>query len=236
MKVCKIKVLLCEPDLMWAEQMISQLAQYGMTVRVVREIEELWSFSEDVQGILVNRQELDSMLFWGEGNGRKGKSAAHSYQALHSLCEQGKKVVLILPDRDDEAEYACLRAGAAECIHKKQPFPLMAQRIFLAFREEIQRSVLWFGEVQLDRQAGKLCYQEKQVSLTNMEQRLLEIFFVHGKELAGRQEIEKQIWGEQTAGSRQCLDTLIKQIRRKMIGFPMGIYTYYGKGYYLGGE
>lgn len=232
----KMKVLLCESDLRWAEQMISELEQYGMAVRAVREIEELWSPSGEIQGILVNRQELDSMLFWGEGNGKKGNSAGQSYHALHSLCGQGKKVVLILPERDDEAECACLRAGAAECIHKGQLFDLMAQRILLTFREEMQSSILSFGEVQLDRQAGKLLCQEKQVSLTKMEQRLLEIFFVHGTELADRKEIIQQIWGERMAGSRQCLDTLIKQIRRKIIGFPIGIYTYYGKGYYLGGE
>lgn len=216
--------------------MISQMAQYGWAVRAVREMEELWSPSGEIQGILVNRQELDSMLFWGEGTGRKGESLGQSYQALHSLCEQGKKVIVILPDRDDETECACLKAGAAECIHKMQTFDLMAQRILRAFREEMCRSVLWFREVQLDRQAGKLLCQEKQVSLTQMELKLLEILFANGTELADRQEMMRKIWGEQTVVSRQCLDTLIKQIRRKMKGFPIGIYTYYGKGYYLGGE
>lgn len=231
-----MKVLLCEPDLKWAEQMISQMVQYGMEVRAVREIEELWYPSGEIQGILVNRQELDSMLFWGEGTGRNGSSAGQSYHALHSLCEHGKKVVLILPDRDDDAECACLRAGAAECIHKKQPFDLMVQRILLAFREEMQNSILSFGEVQLDRRAGKLLCQEKQVRLTGMEQGILEILFVHGTDLTEKQEILQQVWGEQTAASRQRLDTLMKQIRRKTTGFPMGIYTCYGKGYYLVGE
>lgn len=231
-----MKVLLCEPDLKWAEHLTTQMARHGVSVKAAREVEELWHPPGGIQGILINRRELDSMLFWEEGSGNPGNFQWQSFLALRSLCSQGIKVVLILPERDDGTECACLRAGAAECVHKQQSFDLLVQRILLAFREELQSGTLWFGEVQLERRAGKLLYRENQIRLTEMEQKLLEILFFYGTGLAKKQEILLRIWGEQTAEARQRLDTLMKQIRRKTVGFPIGIYTCYGKGYYLGSE
>ena len=138
-----------------------------------------------------------------------------------------------MPELNYEMEYICLQAGAAECIHKKQPMELMIQRILLAFQEEIRREQLWFGSVHLDRQLGRLIFQENIVKLTTMEQKVLEILFIHGNELVERRGIQQQVWGEQTEHCRQRLDTIIRQIRNKIRKFPIGIYTRYGKGYYL---
>ncbi|MDE6852957.1 MAG: winged helix-turn-helix domain-containing protein [Lachnospiraceae bacterium] len=229
-----MKILLCDPDLMWAEQLAVHMKSCGMDVKIARELEELWASSEEVQGILVNRQEIESMLFWGEDTMEKAAAAPVSCSSvIGSLRLQGKKVILILPERDYAAECACLQAGAVECFHKQQPFELMVQRILLAFREEMRRGILWFGGVQLDLLAGKLVCRDRDVGLTLMERRVIEILFVHGTTLTAKEEILSELWGEQTEAANVRLDTLLKQIRRKLRGFPIGIYTCYGKGYYL---
>ena len=66
-----------------------------------------------------------------------------------------------------------------------------------------------------------------------MEQKVLEILFIHGNELAGKKDILLQVWGETNDRCGQRLDTIIRQIRNKIRKFPIGIYTRYGKGYYL---
>lgn len=229
-----MKVLLCDPDLMWAEQLAVYMKSYGVDGKIVREIEELWSSQEEVQGILVNWQEVESMLFWGETAMEATDSDIVSYSsAIRSLCLQGKKVILILPEQDYIAECACLQAGAAECIHKQQPFNLVMQRILLAFREEMRQETSWFHDVQLDRSEGRLIWQGEVIRLTGMEKRVMEILFAHGTALTEKGEILSELWGEQTDTARVRLDTLLKQIRRKLRGFPIGIYTCYGKGYYL---
>lgn len=228
-----MKVLLCDPDLAWAEQLSERLMQHGIAVKIVRELEELWCLTEETQGILVNGQELQSMLFWGETAGAEVVTEISYSSAIHSLCQQGKKVILILPELDYEAECICLQAGAVECIHKGQPMDLMIQRILLTFHKEIHRLHLWFGGVQLDQQAGRLVFQKDTVKLTMMEQKVLEILFIHGNELAERAEILQQVWGEQTHRCQQRLDSIIRKVRQKLKKFPIGIYTCYGKGYYL---
>lgn len=231
-----MKVLLCDSDLAWMEQLSVQLKQHGIVAKIVRELEELWCISKETQGILVSCQELKSMLFWGKTD-RKEAISGESYSSMiHSLCLQGKKVILILPKLDYEEERICLQAGAAECIHKGQPMDLMIQRILLVFQKEIHQQKLCFGGVQLSRQASQLLFQEDTVNLTTMEQKVLEILFAHGNELVEKREIMLQVWGEQTERCGQRLDTVIRQIRHKIIKFPIGIYTRYGKGYYLESE
>ena len=229
-----MKVLLCDQDPLWAGELAVHMQFSGMDVKIARELEELWSDSGEVQGVLVSRQEMESMLFWGETAMGKADAAAVSYlSAIRSLCLQGKKVILILPEQDYVAECACLRSGAVECLHKQQPLELMLQRIRLAFREEMHREVLWFGDVQLDLLAGKLLWREEEILLTVMETRMMELLFAHKNTLTKKEVILSGIWGEETDAARRRLDTLLKHIRRKLRGFPIGIYTCYGKGYYL---
>lgn len=229
-----MKVLLCDPDPLWAGELAAHMQSVGMDVKIARELEELWSASGEVQGILVSRQEMESMLFWGETAMGKGDAVAVSYlSAIRSLCLQGKKVILILPEQDYAAECACLGSGAVECLHKQQPLELMLQRIRLAFREEVHREVLWFGDVQLDLLAGKLLWRGEEIPLTVMETRMMELLFVHKNTLTEKEVVLSGIWGEETDAARRRLDTLLKQLRRKLRGFPIGIYTCYGKGYYL---
>lgn len=228
-----MKVLLCDPDLVWMEQLSEQLIQHGIAVNVVRELEELWCPTEEIQGMLVNAQELKSMLFWGESNGKETVTELSYFSAIQSLCLQGKKVVLILPELDYEAECICLQAGAAECIHKGQPMDLMIQRLLLVFQREIHSQSLCFAGVLLDQQTGQLIFQGDSVNLTSMEQKVLGILFIHGSELAEKSDILLQVWGEQNDQCGQRLDSIILKIRQKLKKFPIGIYTRYGKGYYL---
>ena len=121
-----MKVLLCDQDPLWAGELAVHMQFSGMDVKIARELEELWSDSGEVQGVLVSRQEMESMLFWGETAMGKADAAAVSYlSAIRSLCLQGKKVILILPEQDYVAECACLRSGAVECLHKQQPLELI---------------------------------------------------------------------------------------------------------------
>lgn len=228
-----MNVLLCDPDLVWTERLSLQLKQHGITVKIARELEELWCIPEETKGILVSCQELKSMLFWGETDRKEAVSKESYSSTIRSLCLQGKKVILIMPELNYETECVCLQAGASECIHKEQPMELMIQRILLAFQEEIHREQLWFGGVQLEQKTGQLLFQGDSVNLTTMEQAVLEHLFIHGNELAEKRDILLQVWGEQSDLCVQRLDTIIKQIRHKLNKFPIGIYTRYGKGYYL---
>lgn len=229
-----MKVLLCDPDLGWSEQMISGIQDYGICADAVTEPAELWCSQTEVQGIIVNLLELESLLYWGTSFVTIPEDTGGYPAVIQSLCLQGKKVILVLPKLNYEIECACLKAGAVECIYKGQPMDLIVQRVIRAFEEELKRDVLWFDGVQFDRAEGRLTSQEHSVILTRMEQKVMEVLFKHGTELTEKQDLLMLLWGEQDDIHKYRLDTLIKHIRRKLQGFPICIYTRYGKGYYLG--
>ncbi len=229
-----MKVLLCDPDLAWSEQMISGMQDYGICADTVAEPAELWRGRTQVQGIIVNLQELDSMLYWGASFLKNPRDTSDYPAVIHSLCLQGKKVILVLQELNYEIECACLKAGAVECIYKGQPMDLIMQRVIRAFDEELKQDVLWFDGVQFDRAEGKLTFQGHSVNLTKMEQKVVGILFTNGTNLTEKQNLLMLLWGKQDDICKHRLDTLIKHIRRKLQGFPICIYTCYGKGYYLG--
>lgn len=228
-----MKVLLCDPDLAWSTQIAAQMKQHGITVKGVDELEELWNVSEEIQGILVSLREIESMLFWGKDVDEQFDIAGKYPSAIRSLCQQGKKVIVILSDLNYEAEYCCLQAGAVECIHKKQPVALIIQRILLALQIKTDQEILRFEGIRLHCLTGMVVYQDQSIHLTKMEQRVFAMLIEHGRELTEKQQLLLHLWGSEDIPNGR-LETLIKQIRHKLQDFPVSICTDYGRGYYLG--
>lgn len=228
-----MKVLLCDPDLIWGERMKFCLQECGFDVKVMKELEELWDLSEDVRGIIVSLQELNSMLFWGTTIPGTQECSRDYPLVIRSLCLQNKKVIIVLPELSYDIECTCLKAGAAECIHKGQPMDLMKQRIVRILEEERKKNILWFAGIRFDRTEGKLSFREQSVSFTTMEQKIVEALMEQGTDLTGKRTLLLQLWGEHGQMQQHRLDTLMKQIRQKLQGFPMHIHTVYGRGYRL---
>lgn len=228
-----MKVLLCDPDLAWSTRIAEHLRQYGITVKGVDELEELWGIPEEIQGVLVGLPELESMIFWGK-SGEQDRDVARQYPSvIRSLCRSARRVVVILPELDYEAECRCLQAGAVECIHKKQPVELVGQRILLALQQKRDPGILDFEGIRFHHQTGMVEYQDRCICLTGMEQRVFAMLLEHGGELTEKQDLLRYLWGREEVSNAR-LETLIKQIRHKLKGFPIRIYTRYGRGYYLG--
>lgn len=227
--ISEYEVLLCDPDPLWSIQFQQMMKKDGFFLRTVNELEELWHRTGCCQCVIVNIEEIDSMLFWGKADDVdiQGKR----YDVLHSLMLMQPRVVVVIPKNDYELEYQCLAAGAAECIHKDQPMQLIQtrlRRVLFCEREKI-----YFGEVILERRERRLSWQNQSVLLTELEGKLMERLMYHGNQLTDKKELLLQLWHQTETTQQNRLNTAIRQLRQKIRNLPIGIVTCYGKGYYL---
>lgn len=76
----------------------------------------------------------------------------------------------------------------------------------------------------------RIVYQdEKEISLTTLEYDLLLMFLYHRNKSFSREEILKNVWGENYFGSDRVVDDLVRRLRKKMP--DCHINTIYGYGY-----
>lgn len=73
--------------------------------------------------------------------------------------------------------------------------------------------------------------REQEIVLTTLEFDLLIMFLNHRNQSFSREDILKQIWGEDYFGSDRVVDDLVRRLRKKMPN--MHINTIYGYGYRL---
>lgn len=223
------KVLLCDPDPLWSTCLQQEMQEDGICLRSVKELEELWQQTEYCLGIVVNIEEIDSMLFWGKAD--HVAMAEERCEVLRSLLIIQPRVIIVMPENDYELEYQCLAAGAAECIHKDQPMQLIQTRL--------RRVLFWnennlrFGEVIMETGERRLSWHGHSVSLTELEGKLMERLMYHGSRLTDKSELLRKLWQKEETKQQNRLNTIIRQLRKKIKNLPIGIVTCYGKGYYL---
>lgn len=223
------ELLLCDPDPLWSTRFQRAMQENGICLRAVKELEELWQRTERCLGIIVNIEEIDSMLFWGKAD--HVALEEKRCEVLRSLLLIQPQVVIVIPENNYELEYQCLSAGVAECIHKDQPMQLIQTRL--------RRVLFWgqedlcFGEVILEAGERRLSWHGQSVSLTELEGRLMERLMYHGSQLTDKSELLLQLWQKAEVTQQNRLNTVIRQLRQKIANLPIGIVTCYGKGYYL---
>ena len=84
-------------------------------------------------------------------------------------------------------------------------------------------------EIDIDK---RMVYENgKEISLTTLEYDLLLMFLNNRNKSFSRDEILKNIWGEDYFGSDRVVDDLVRRLRKKMKN--VHINTLYGFGYRL---
>lgn len=206
-----------------------------------QELELLWSEETACQGILLNETELESMLYCGEfsdyfSKTREKYSEKVSERAVKSLFRYSKVPICILMERmDSEREYTYLKMGASECVNKEQPMNLIEERIRRMIGNMVEQSEyrLDFCHVFLDCRERKIIGENESHFLSEKEYQVLLQLFLKRGELAGRQELIEKVWGTGGKSDSRVLDAVVRQLRKKLQGWEVGIGNCYGRGYYL---
>jgi DNA-binding response OmpR family regulator len=221
------RILVVEDDERIRLSMRLALEEEGYTVDDVASGEEAVAhFTEEPPELVL----IDLMLPGMDG-----------FETCRALRKQSTVPVIMVTARSDTHDVvAGLEAGADDYVTKPFVAKELAARIRALLRRsrptETDASVLTFGDVELEPDAGVVRRGGEEVHCTRTEFRLLcELAFNAGKVLS-REQLLERVWGYDYFGDGRLVDVHVRRLRIKVEpdpGNPQFILTVRGMGYKL---
>ena len=147
-------------------------------------------------------------------------------------------VLLLTAQNSSDKKVIGLDAGADDYVVK--PFEiseLLARiRVLLRRRNSLESQILQWEKLSLNSSNHEVTYDEKILTLTPKEYRLLELFLRSGDRVLSREIILDRLWDVEEAPSENTVTAHIKDLRRKLKQAGANadsIETVYGVGYRL---
>lgn len=142
--------------------------------------------------------------------------------------------VLVISQKESAyEEIQCLQNGADDYQSGKKPLPVLRERIICLLQKQSRFvDVVWTqGGLLEELPSGQFFYQGASLELTSKEAQVLH-WLLHSKEqVISRQKLLFHIWQKETKAASRALDTMIKQLRKKLSVTNIEIKTCYGKGF-----
>ena len=158
------------------------------------------------------------------------------YTVLKEIRKISEVPVIILSARSAVADQMSgFEKGADDYITK--PFSLALVKLHIEAvlkRAGIRRDILVYENLQIDRMSQKIYVKDKIIETTKKEFDLLLYFVEHQGGVLDRNKILDAVWDYDYTGDIRTVDTLVKQLRRKLGEECNYIHTVYGVGYIFG--
>lgn len=158
------------------------------------------------------------------------------YTVLKEIRKISEVPVIILSARSAVADQMSgFEKGADDYITK--PFSLALVKLHIEAvlkRAGIRRDILIYENLQIDKMSQKIYVKDKIIETTKKEFDLLLYFVEHQGVVLDRNKILDAVWEYDYTGDIRTVDTLVKQLRRKLGEECNYIHTVYGVGYIFG--
>lgn len=158
------------------------------------------------------------------------------YTVLKEIRKISEVPVIILSARSAVADQMSgFEKGADDYITK--PFSLALVKLHIEAvlkRAGIRRDILVYENLQIDKISQKIYVKDKIIETTKKEFDLLLYFVEHQGVVLDRNKILDAVWEYDYTGDIRTIDTLVKQLRRKLGEECNYIHTVYGVGYIFG--
>ncbi|MDP4547555.1 response regulator transcription factor [Marinobacter sp. MDS2] len=222
------KILIAEDDPHLSEQLASQLTSRGYRV--------LQSHQGDQALVAALGQRLDMILL------DVVLPTMNGFEVLERLRKTCQTPVMMLTNDGSEDERILgYQQGADDCL----PKPFKFTELFLRMEALLRRTrgaldhraeppSLAVGELRLDRQTMEVLYQERPVSLTPIQFRLLWILVLHQREPLSKPYLYQVVLEKEFSRYDRSLDMHLSRIRRKLMEAGVAgdrLQTVHGKGY-----
>lgn len=215
----KKTLLLAGEDLSYQQKMVDFFHQYQYATYAAVNLQKAQDlfFSKNHQVdivILEGRKEMEDVIRW-----------IRSYSDIP---------MIILEDSiNEERHLEYMELGADHCMNKTWNMKILKayvdnlykRRRFYYKKESIH------GKLRIDRGAQKVYIDNDDLSLTPKEYAVLDYFFQNRNVVLTREAILNAVWGYDYQGDIRTVDTVIKQLRKKMTGECAYIHSIYGIGY-----
>ncbi len=160
------------------------------------------------------------------------------YEVLREIRKVLDTPVIMLTARSSvEDEMNGFERGADDYITKPYTLELVRLRIeALLKRAGKFRNCLESGNISVDLDAQKVYWKDQYIETTRKEYELLLYFMEHSNVVLSRGTILDAVWGYDYVGDIRTVDTMVKQLRRKLGDECDYIRSVYGAGYLFGGD
>ncbi len=160
------------------------------------------------------------------------------YEVLREIRRVLDTPVIMLTARSSvEDQVNGFERGADDYITKPYTLEIVRLRIEAILKRAGKlRNSLEFGNISVELGAQKVYWKGKYVETTRKEYELLLYFMEHSNIVLSRGTILDAVWGYDYVGDIRTVDTMVKQLRRKLGDECDYIRSVYGAGYLFGGD
>ena len=160
------------------------------------------------------------------------------YTVLKEIRKISDVPVIILSARSAVADQMSgFEKGADDYITKPFTLSLVKMHIEAVLKRAGKlRTLVEYKDLQADVTAQLLFYKEKHIETTRKEFELMVYFMEHPGVALPRNTILDAVWEYDYTGDVRTIDTLVKQLRKKLGEECSYIRTVYGVGYIFGDE
>lgn len=152
-----------------------------------------------------------------------------------SFKESSKTPVLMLTARDTEQdEIAGLMSGADDYITKPFSLGVLRARVSVLLRRMESSNEYVLGNCKFDFSKCIFLKDNKEIRLSKVEQKLLQVFVEHPGQTLTRDQIIMQVWDVEESVDENTLSVTVGRLRNKIGGDF--IQTIYGIGYRFRGD
>lgn len=208
--------------------MRSTLADYltesGFSVIVAKDGAEAINIFEE------NRQSVDLVLL------DVMMPKLDGYDVLKIIREQSDIPVIMLSARErEEDQLKGFHLGADNYITKPFLLSVLKEQIksCLSRANSAKGSILEKGGLTIETEKRRVFLDKKPLDLTPKEFDVLNHFIENEHRVLSRESILDAVWGIDYYGDFRTVDTIIKQLRKKLGSKYNYIHSVYGVGYYF---
>lgn len=150
-------------------------------------------------------------------------------------------VIIITAEVDEQDVVKGLRMGAKDYIRKPFGLKELLARIEVLLIKDESEDILYFNQnnLSINKLTREVKINQKHISLTNNEYRLLKLLSTRPKQVFSRENLILGAFGYQYEGYERTVDTYIKTLRSKIEKDPKNpryIKTVFGVGYQFIGD
>ncbi len=145
-------------------------------------------------------------------------------------------VIMLTAKEEVEDQIESFSLGADDYIVK--PYSLVVVKMHMEavlkrYRQDVE--FIESGDIRIETSSQKVFVRGEEVAMTPKEYDTLQLFLKNEGIVLAREKILDSVWGYQYVGDTRTVDTIVKQIRKKL-GDPSYIHTVYGTGYRFEGK
>lgn len=156
------------------------------------------------------------------------------YDVLKAIREYSDVPVIMITARESEEEHLKgLECGADNYITKPFRFRILKAYVDLLMKRKNKdvSEVLICGKLRIEQDTHRVFLENGLLDLTPKEYSLLVYFIQNRNVVLTREMILDAVWGFDYVGDIRTVDTLVKQLRKKLTEEYSYIHSIYGVGY-----